>query len=140
MAQWRNDANGEIIKLDENAISRHIVGAALEVHTVLGGPGLLESVYEEALAWELAQRNLHVERQKLFRIAYKGTGLASPLRLDMLVNDLVIVECKAVTQFNPIFQAQALTYLRVTGLRLALIINFGSAVLRTGIKRVVNGL
>jgi GxxExxY protein len=140
MAQRRNDASSEIINLDENAISRHVVAAALEVHKVLGGPGLLESVYEEALAWELIQRRLHVERQKLLPIVYKGTELASPLRLDMLVNDLVIVECKAVPQYNPIFQAQALTYLRVTGLKLALIINFGSDVLRTGIRRVVNGL
>jgi len=140
MAQGRNDASTESYQGDENAISRHIVAAALEVHTVLGGPGLLKSVYEEALAWELTQRGLRVERQKSIPITYKGAELATPLRLDLLVNDLVIVECKAVPQFNPVFQAQALTYLRVTGLKLALVINFGAVVLRQGIKRVVNGL
>lgn len=125
----------------EDEISRHIVNSAIEVHRTLGGPGLLESVYEEALAWELTQGcNLLVERQKSLNILYKNVQLSSPLRLDMLVEGLVIVECKAVTSYSSIFEAQALTYLRVSGLKLALVINFGERLVRNGIKRVVNQL
>jgi GxxExxY protein len=94
--------------MDENAVSKIIVDSAIEVHRSLGGPGLLESVYEEALAWELASRGLNVERQMEVVISYKGHLLASPLKLDIMVNDLVIVEAKAVVQYNKIFEAQAL--------------------------------
>jgi len=83
--------------MTENKISKVIVGAAIEVHRTLGGPGLLEGVYEEALAYELSLRGLRVKRQLEVPITYKGALLASPLRLDLLVNDLVIVDCKAVT-------------------------------------------
>ncbi len=122
----------------EDQISSHIVTAAIEVHRTLGGPGLLESVYEEALSWELMERGLSVERQKEIPIRYKNVLLATPLRLDMLVDELVIVECKAVTTYNPIFEAQALTYLRLTDLKLALVINFGERLAKTGIHRVIN--
>ena len=126
--------------IDENRVSQAIVSAAVEVHSTLGGPGLLESVYEEALVWELSYRGLEVERQKAVPINYKGHVLATPLRIDLLVDNLVIVECKAVSQYNPIFEAQALTYLRITGLKLALVINFGSRLVKHGIRRIVNGL
>jgi GxxExxY protein len=126
--------------MTENDISRHIVEAAIEVHRTLGGPGLLESVYEEALVWELRQRGLKVERQVSLPIPYKGQVLASPLRIDLIVGGLVIVECKAVTQYNAIFEAQTLTYLRLTSLKLGLVINFGERVVKDGIHRVVNGL
>ena len=126
--------------MTENEISRHIVEAALEVHRTLGGPGLLESVYEEALVWELHLRGLETQRQLCVPIPYKGQHLASPLRLDLVVGRLVIVECKAVTQYNTIFEAQVLTYLRLTGLKLGLVINFGERVVKNGIHRVVNGL
>jgi GxxExxY protein len=126
--------------MNENELSQHIIAAAIETHRTLGGPGLLESVYEEAFAWELEQRGLRVERQKLVPIDYKGKTLATPLRIDVLVNNLVIVECKAVTEYSPIFEAQALTYLRLTNLRLALVINFGAKYVKQGIRRVVNGL
>lgn len=122
----------------EDQISSHIVTAAIEVHRTLGGPGLIESVYEEALSWELMERWLSVEQQKEIPIRYKNVLLATPLRLDMLVDELVIVECKAVTTYNPIFEAQALTYLRLTGLKLALVINFGERLAKTGIHRVIN--
>lgn len=124
----------------ENTVSGKIVAAAVEVHRTLGGPGLLESVYEEALAYELMQRGLKVERQKSVPINYKGIFLATPLKLDLLVNELVIVECKAVVQYSSIFEAQAFTYLRLTGLRLALVINFGERLVKDGIRRVVNTL
>jgi GxxExxY protein len=126
--------------MTENEISRHIVEAAIEVHRTLGGPGLLESVYEEALVWELRQRGLNVERQVSLPIPYKGQMLATPLRIDLIVGGLVIVECKAVTQYNAIFEAQTLTYLRLTSLKLGLVINFGERVVKDGIHRVVNGL
>jgi GxxExxY protein len=93
----------------ENAISRIIVDAAIEVHRTLGGPGLLESVYEEALVHELQLRGLKVERQKLVPIRYKAIALATPLKLDILVESCVIVECKAVVDFNDIFLSQTLT-------------------------------
>jgi GxxExxY protein len=124
----------------ENAISKIIVDAAIEVHRTLGGPGLLESAYEEPLAWELTQRGLTVERQKPVPIIYKDHTLATPLRLDLLVNGLVIVECKATTRYNPIFEVQLLTYLRLTELKLGLVINFGERLVKDGIHRVVNNL
>ena len=126
--------------MDENEISKHIVGCALEAHRTLGGPGLLECVYEEALCWELVQRGLTVERQMFVPILYKGEQLAAPLRLDVLVEKKVVIEVKATSTYNPIFEAQALTYLGLLDLKLALVINFGEKLVRDGIHRVVNGL
>ena len=126
--------------MNENQISRVIVEAAIEVHRTLGGPGLLESVYEEALAWELIQRGLSVEKQKEVPIIYKAKTLGAPLRLDLLINNLVIVECKSTTQYNLIFESQTLTYLRLMDLKLGLVINFGERLVKNGIHRVVNGL
>jgi GxxExxY protein len=124
----------------ENEISRVVVDAAIEVHRTLGGPGLLESVYEEALVYELELRRLKVERQKGVPIVYKGRRLASDLRVDLLVADRVVVECKATSAHNPVFEAQALTYLRLMDLKLALVVNFGQRLVKDGISRVVNGL
>ena len=126
--------------MDENQISRVIVRSAIEVHRTLGGPGLLESIYEEALVWELRQRGLEVERQKAVPIVYKGKALAVPLRLDLLVEGKVIVECKAISQYNTIFEVQTLTYLRLTGCKLGLVVNFGEKLVKDGIHRVVNNL
>ena len=126
--------------MTENEIARIIVDAAIEVHRELGGPGLVEDVYEEALAEELRLRGLKVERQLLVRITYKGRVLSKPLRLDMKVEGLVLVDNKAVTEWNPVFDAQLLTYLRLTGLKLGLVINFGERFVRNGVHRVVNGL
>ena len=124
----------------EDEISYEIIGAAIEVHKTLGGPGLLESVYEEALAWELQNRGLLVERQVTVPIKYKEQVLATPLRVDLLVEKLVIVENKSVITYNAIFEAQTLTYLRLMNLRLGLVINFGEKFVKRGIHRVVNGL
>lgn len=126
--------------MDENEISRVIVDAAVEVHRTLGGPGLLESIYEEALVEELTLRGLTVERQQPVVVSYKGKVLATPLRLDLRVNGLVLVDNKSVTAHNPIFEAQMLTYLRLTGLKLGLVINFGERFVKDGIHRVVNRL
>lgn len=121
-------------------LSRVLVGAAIEVHRTLGGPGLLESVYEEALCYELELRGIPFERQRLVEVRYKGRQLSHRLRLDLLVDHRVIVECKAVTAWNPIFASQALTYLRLLDLKLALVINFGAPRVKDGIHRVVNDL
>jgi GxxExxY protein len=126
--------------MTENEIAKIIVDAAIEVHRELGGPGLLEDVYEEALAEELGLRGLKVERQLPVRINYKGRILSKPLRLDMKVEGLVLVDNKAVTEWNPIFEGQMLTYLRLTGLKLGLVINFGEQFVRNGVHRVANGL
>jgi GxxExxY protein len=126
--------------MTEDEISRVIVRCAIEVHRTLGGPGLLESVYEEALAWEMESQGLGVQRQVSLPITYKGRALAAPLRIDIIVGNLVIVECKATTDYNSVFEAQALTYLRLTGLKLAMVINFGERLVKNGIHRVVNGL
>ena len=126
--------------MTENEISKVIVDAAIEVHRELGGPGLIESVYEEAMMEELLRRGMKVERQLQVPIIYKGKLLGTPLRLDLKVNGLVLVDNKAVTEWNHIFEAQMLTYLRLTKLKLGLVINFGEQYVKNGIHRVVNGL
>ena len=126
--------------MNENELSKVIVESAVEVHRELGGPGLLEAVYEESMVEELARRGLNAERQLPVPIVYKGKQLATPLRLDLRVNGLVLVDNKAVSDWNPIFAAQMLTYLRLTKLKLGLVINFGEPYVKNGIHRVVNGL
>jgi len=126
--------------MNENEISKVIVDSAIEVHRELGGPGLIESVYEEAMVEELTRRGMKVERQLQVPVVYKGKRLVSPLRLDLKVNGLVLIDNKAVTEWNPIFEAQMMTYLRLTKLKLGLVINFGEQYVKNGIRRVVNGL
>ena len=126
--------------MNENEISREIVRCALEVHRTLGGPGLLESVYEEALAWELRQAGLPVARQVELPINYKGNKLSAPLRIDLIVGRKVIVECKATEHCHGIHEVQTLTYLRLSGLKLGMVVNFGQRMVKNGIHRVVNGL
>jgi len=126
--------------MTENEIGTAIVDAAIEVHRVLGGPGLLECVYEEALCYELEMRGLSVSRQKIVPLVYKEKKLAHDLRLDVLVQDKVIVESKATSQYNSIYEAQVLTYLRMSQLKLGYVINFGEKRVRDGIHRVINGI
>ena len=126
--------------MTENEISGQILDAAIEVHKEIGGPGVLESYYETALAYELRSRGLKVETQKTIPIIYKGNEIGEPYRLDMLVEDKVIVECKAVEKNNLVFAAQVLTYLRLTKLRLGIVINFGQEKIKDGYIRVANGL
>lgn len=124
----------------ENELSYQIIGASIEVQKELGGPGLLENIYEEALYQELALQGLSVQRQVVVDVAYKGIKLKHPMFLDLLINDRVIVEVKATENDNPIFYNQLLTYLRLTKRKLGLIINFGEAQVKNGVQRVVNGL
>ena len=126
--------------MDENEISRIIIGSAIEVHRELGGPGLLENIYEEALCRELSTCGLEVQRQFAVNVEYKGQALQKRLVLDLLVEDKVIVEVKSVEKHNPIYEAQLLTYLRASKKRLGLLINFGEKYVVQGVKRVVNGL
>jgi GxxExxY protein len=126
--------------MTEDELSHLIIGRAIDVHRTLGGPGLLERVYEEALAWEVEQMGLKVERQVSVPIHYKNQKLGTPLYLDLLVDGQVIIECKATSEHNKIYEAQTLTYLRLMDLKLGLVINFGQRVVKDGIHRVVNGL
>jgi len=126
--------------MTEDAVSQLVIGAAIEVHRTLGGPGLLESVYEEALVHELVARDLSVQQQVSFPVVYKGIQLRSGLRLDLLVAERVIVECKATTAYNAVFESQVLTYLRILNLKLGMVINFGEQWVKNGVHRVVNGI
>lgn len=121
-----------------NELSGEIISAAIEVHRELGGPGLLEDVYEEALCHELQLRGLEVQRQVPVQIEYKGKLLSKRLKLDLLVNGEIIVEVKSVEAHNDIYQAQLLTYLRLTKKKLGLVINFGEKYVKDGVHRVVN--
>ena len=125
--------------MHENEISEKIIGAAIEVHRTLG-PGLLESVYEEALCHEFNLRGIAYQRQKYVPISYKNTVLGTPLRLDLLVEEKVIIDVKAKEQLAPSDKPQLLTYLRLSNLRLGLIINFQVQLLKEGICRIVNDM
>ncbi|MGZ3634061.1 MAG: GxxExxY protein [Parachlamydiaceae bacterium] len=124
----------------ENELSYKIIGAAIEVHRTLGGPGLLEGVYESALCHELQLMGLKIQTQLLIPVKYKNVVVSDPLCLDILVENRVIVEVKATEKEHAIYQAQLLTYLRLTGLKLGLLINFGQSSVKDGIHRVVNGM
>jgi GxxExxY protein len=113
-----------------------VVDSAYRVHTALG-PGLIESVYEACLCHELAKREIPFKRQVGFPITYDGLKLDVGLRIDLLVSELVIVELKAVEIMHPVFEAQLLSYLRITGLRLGLLINFNVRLIKDGIRRVI---
>ena len=126
--------------MTDNEITYKIRGAIYDVYKALG-PGLLESVYEEALAFELSQRGLHIERQRTIPIVYKGVELHSPLRLDLLVEGQVIVELKSVEEMKKVFRKQLLTYLRLMNLHVGILVNFNTDdILEDSIHRVVNGL
>ena len=114
--------------------SEQIIGAAIEVHRALG-PGLLESAYEECLCRELSLRQIPFERQRPLPIEYKGLKLDCGYRLDLLVAEVVVVEIKTVEALQPIHEAQLLTYLKLGGWKIGLLINFNVSVLRTGIRR-----
>jgi len=131
----RRDA--EII---ENLLSEQVLDAAIEVHRTLGGPGLLESLYEDALFYELKLRNIPALSQVQIPVTYKNFKLRDPMRLDILVDNKVIIEVKATENVSAVHKAQVLTYLRLTNLKLGLVINFGQRRLIDGWERVVNNL
>ena len=125
--------------MDLNELSSTIIGAAIEVHKVIG-PGLLESAYEECLCRELSIRGIAFERQKPLPIVYKDSKLNCGYRLDIVVENAIIIELKSCDQIDPLHKAQLLTYLKISGLTLGLLLNFNTAVMRDGIVRIVNGI
>jgi len=135
-SQTTASTSHEPIPSETENVARQVVDAALAVHRA-SGPGLLESVYEVCLEHELQKRDLVVERQVSLPVVYDGAKLDAGLRLDLLVGKSVVVELKAVEALLPVHQAQVLTYLKLTGHRLGLLINFNVPLIRNGIKRIV---
>ena len=125
--------------MDINTLSSKVIGAAIEVHKVLG-PGLLESAYEECICHELNIRGVPFERQKPLPLVYKGRSLDCGYRLDLVVENKIVVELKSCNNIEPIHQAQLLTYLKLSGLKLGLLLNFNVPVMRDGIVRIVHQL
>lgn len=125
--------------MDENEIAAILVDVAFELHSSLG-PGLLESVYQELYVFKIRERRLKVETQVELPVVFEGNTFSSTFRLDILVEGKVIVELKSVEQLLPVHKKQLLTYLRLSNKKLGLLINFGSALIKDGIKRVVNNL
>ena len=123
--------------MNENEISQKIIGCAIEVHKHLG-PGLLESAYQECLCYELRKMGLKVQRQKPMPIIYKEIKLDHGYRIDLLVQDKVVVEIKTIDAFHEVHTAQVLTYLRLGEYKLGLLLNFRTTLLKNGIKRVIN--
>jgi GxxExxY protein len=122
-----------------NKLSSRIIGAAIEVHKALG-PGLLESAYEECICHQLGIGGLSLERQKPLAVRYKGINLDCGYRLDVVVEDAIILELKSCEKIEPIHKAQLLTYLKLSGFKLGLLLNFNVTLMREGIVRIVNDL
>jgi GxxExxY protein len=138
MVHHRDTEGTEGTEGSDNLLTRRIIGAAIEVHRVLG-PGLLESVYETALCYELRNRGLEAHRQVLVPLRYKGLDLKTGIRLHIQVEQRVIVEVKSVEHLHEVHRAQLLTYLKLTNIRLGLLLNFNVKYLRDGMRRIVNG-
>ena len=125
--------------MTENEIAYQIVGASLELHRQVG-PGLLESAYEYALAYELQERGLQVQSQKVMPFHYKNIVMEIGYRIDLMVEEKVIIELKSVENLSPVHYAQTLTYLKLSNLKLGLLINFNEKFIKNGIHRIVNNL
>lgn len=125
--------------MDENEISSIIVNTSLKIHRELG-PGLFESVYEEILTYELLKKDLLVERQKVIPVKWDQVIMDQGFRADLIIDRKVIIEIKSIETVAPVHQKQLLTYLKLTGLKLGLLINFNEALIKNGIQRIVNNL
>ncbi len=125
--------------MTENELSHNIIGTALEMHKNLG-PGLLESTYESALAYDLKEAGLNVEQQVAMPFVYKEMKMNVGYRLDLVINNKIVIEIKSVENLAPVHFAQTLTYLRLSNMKLGLLINFNTKLLKNGIHRVVNNL
>ncbi|RKS97712.1 GxxExxY protein [Chryseobacterium defluvii] len=123
--------------MTENELSYKIIGAALEVHRNLG-VGLLENTYEQALAYELKRQGFYVKQQIYLPLQYKEINIENAYRIDLIVENKVIVEIKSVLELHPVFYSQVLTYLKLTDIKLGLLINFNSLLIKDGIHRIVN--
>jgi len=129
-------AFGESTSADLEAVAKQIVDSAFTVHSEYG-PGLLESVYEACLAYELSARGLKVQRQVRVPIKYRGVEIDEGFRIDLLVENCVVVEVKAVVDLNPVYRQQVKTYLKLTNLELGFLINFNVPLIKDGIKRII---
>ena len=138
MIHHRATESGEATEVEDNVLTHAIIGSAIEVHPVLG-PGLLESIYEAALCYELLNRGFRVQRQVLVPVSYKGLNLKTGIRLDVRVEDRVIIEVKSVEHIHDVHRAQLLTYLRLTNLRIGLLFNFNVKFIKDGTRRILNG-
>ncbi len=136
MIHHRDTGTQRDCRTERDHLTRRIIQAAIEVHRHLG-PGLLESAYEECLCWELSRAGLSLERQVLLPLAYKGVQLDVGYRLDVIVECAVLVELKTVERLLRIHEAQLLTYLKLSGLRTGLLLNFNTPVLKDGIRRLL---
>ena len=125
--------------MTENELSKIIVNACYQIHVELG-PGLLESVYEEILFFELTKKGLNVSRQKEIPVIWKGIKMNIGFRTDLIINDKVIIELKSVEKLAPVHPKQLLTYLKITNIKLGLLINFNEKLIKNGITRIVNNL
>lgn len=125
--------------LSENDVSGAVIDSAIRIHQALG-PGLLESTYERVLAYELRKRGFHVETQVAVPLRYEDVLIEEGFRADIIVNGTVLVELKSVEKLSPVHKKQVLTYLKLTGIRLGLLINFGEALLKDGVVRIANGM
>ncbi|HDP99460.1 MAG TPA: GxxExxY protein [bacterium] len=121
--------------MELNKITEKIIGCAIEVHKTLG-PGLLESIYENALCIELSEANLNFEQQKVLPLKYKGHSIGE-FRIDLVVENAVVVEIKSVERHDPVFEAQVLSYMKLGNYKLCLLINFNSRLLKDGVKRFI---
>src|SRR5450755_2401676 len=139
LATWRLGERLKKATMTENAIAKEIVDAAFRIHTTLG-PGLLESVYDTVLAYELGRRGLRTVRQQPIPVVYENVRIDTGFRADLVVEDKAIVEVKSVELLAPVHKKQLLTYLRLADKRLGLLINFQVALIKDGITRIVNGL
>ncbi|MEO7673082.1 MAG: GxxExxY protein [Pyrinomonadaceae bacterium] len=124
--------------MNENELSNKVIGLAIDVHRALG-PGLLESAYEECLFFKIISSGLHAEKQKAMKWVFEGVHLECGYRIDIVVQNSLVIEIKSCDAIRPIFLAQTLTYLKLGGYKLGLLINFNVEVLKNGIKRVING-
>jgi GxxExxY protein len=127
---------GENTPIETERVAREAVDAIYRIHSTLG-PGLLESVYETCLEYELKKRGFVVERQKPVTVVYEEVRMEAGFRIDLLVNGCVLIELKAVERMVPVFDAQVLTYLKLSGIRLGLLVNFNTKLIKEGIRRVI---
>lgn len=137
--QWRREERKEVEEMTENEISKVVFDAALRVHKALG-PGLLESAYEECLFYELKKTGIRIEKQKPLPLVYEEVKLEIGYRIDIMVENKLVIEVKAVEALNDIHLAQVLTYLKLSNCKLGMLINFNVTMIKNGIKRVVNNL
>ncbi|HEY5824859.1 MAG TPA: GxxExxY protein [Cyclobacteriaceae bacterium] len=125
--------------MDENDLAKIVVDLAFKIHTRLG-PGLFESIYEEILYYELKKMDLHVTRQQDLPVFWEGKRMEAGFRTDLVVENKLIIEIKSIETLAPVHHKQLLTYLKLTGMKLGLLINFNEALIKNGIKRIVNNL